>query len=69
MHPYAPLIAAGHLQDLMREAEEERRRQLVRSVRPKGPGRSFSVRRRVTDLVGRLRGQPTRTSPAEPSCA
>ena len=69
MHPYAALIAAGHLQDLMREAEEERRRQLVRSVSPRRPSRTLGFARRVADLVRRLLGQTTGTSPVEPACA
>lgn len=36
MHPFTAFLAAEHLQDLLREAEDERRIKLARSVRPTG---------------------------------
>lgn len=67
MHAFTALLAADHLQDLLREAEDERRRQLVRSVQPKSPARALGVRRGATWLVRRLRRRPTGIDRPQPA--
>jgi hypothetical protein len=60
MHPFTAFLAAEHLQDLLREAEDERLRKLAQSVRPTGrsgprsPGpRALAfLRRRWQTLAG-----------------
>ena len=51
MNAIAALLAAEHLNDLLREAENERRSKLVRSVRPTDGGPRFGpVRRALASL-------------------
>ena len=54
MHPFTALLAADHLQDLLREAESERRAALVRSVQPHANARTFTLGRFVATARYRL---------------
>ena len=65
MHAVATLLVAQHLQDLLREAEEERRRALVRGTRRSAwsafSGRLAGPLRRLT---GSVRRGPNAARPA-----
>ncbi len=64
MHPFTAFLAAEHLQDLLREADDERRAALVRSVRPHATARTFAIGRRAGATLRRLVGR--RTSSTSP---
>ena len=67
MHPFTAFLAAEHLQDLLREADDERRAVLVRSVRPHTTSRTLAIGRRVGATIRRLVGRRTEsTSPQRP---
>jgi hypothetical protein len=67
MHPFTALLVADHLQDLLREAESERRAALVRSVRPHATPRSFALGRLVEAATRRLfRSRSESTTPQRP---
>lgn len=57
MSPFASLLAAEHLKDLLREAEAERRARLVRGSTPSMPrsvlGRAFDRVRTVRSVLVR----------------
>jgi hypothetical protein len=53
MHAIAALLAAEHLNNLMREANDERRLALVRSARPASPSRFLGLRTRLASAFGR----------------
>jgi hypothetical protein len=53
MHAIASLLAASHLNDLLREAENERRVALVRSARPTPPSRGSGLGGRLASALGR----------------
>ncbi len=55
MNPFIAQLAAEHLQDLLREAEQERRWKLLRSGEG-SPVRSLVVSRRVAAALRRLWG-------------
>lgn len=57
MNHFAAFLAAEHLQDLLREAETERRARLVRGATRKG-GPSGAIRGTVAALTGWLRHRP-----------
>jgi hypothetical protein len=67
MHPFTAFLAAEHLQDLLREADDERRAVLVRSVRPHATARTFAVGRLIGAATRRLlRTRNGSTSPQRP---
>ena len=61
MHAFATLLVAQHLQDLLREAEDERRLALVRGTR-RSAWSAFSER--LAGLLRRLAGVGRRGSTA-----
>lgn len=64
MHAFATLLVAQHLQDLLREAEAERRRTLVRGAR-RSAWSAFSGR--LAGLLRRLARQGRGSSATRPS--
>lgn len=55
MNPFIAQLAAEHLKDLLREAEEARRWKLIRAAERR-PARSLSLGRRIAAVLRRFRG-------------
>lgn len=69
MRAIASLLAADHLNDLLREAENERRLAVLRSGRPAAPSPLRRLRGRLSSTFGRDR-EPTTTVAQTPQvCA
>ena len=69
MHAIAALLAAGHLNDLIREADNERRAALARAARPSSPKRPGGLGRRIASILSRDRGRTTRAARTGPAGA
>ncbi len=72
MHPFTALLAVDHIQDLLREAEAERRASLVRSVGPQAAARTLSLGRlvgAVTRRISRTRSGSSATHRRRPASA
>lgn len=68
MNPFITQLAVEHLQDLLREAEQERRWKLIRSGEG-ASGRSMSVARRIAAALRRLWGSLSGTGRSRPATA
>jgi len=67
MHAITALLATEHLNDLLREADNERRVALVRSGQPTPPSRGGGLTSRLAAALGRgsaRTARPARTGPA-----
>ncbi len=69
MNALAALLVADHLNDLMREAEEERRLRILRGARPKPAGRLLRLGPRIASIINRLRDQVSRSTKPRPAGA
>lgn len=69
MNALAALVVAHHLEDLMREAEAERRARLLRAANPKPSTRLFGLGRRIESIISRVRGQVSRSIRPRPAGA
>jgi hypothetical protein len=69
MHAIASLLAAGHLNDLLREADNERRAALIRSGRPASVSPLSRLRGRVSSALGRDRESITAANRTPQVCA
>jgi hypothetical protein len=69
MNAFAAYLVADHLQDLLREADAERRAALARTGRSTTGTRHFAVRLRVVGALRRVFRQPAGTARPRPAGA